>query len=145
MAYETTQLYSHAFRAELAMEKGDLDAAAACIAESLLPDDVSANGHLTFFQLARGRLALEQHRHEDAVRELRSLGDNIELLQIGNSAFYDWRPYLALALHAAGRRDEALEVAFEALDRARAWGAPQSIGVALRTLGLVEGGTSGDK
>jgi class 3 adenylate cyclase/DNA-binding CsgD family transcriptional regulator len=145
MAYETTQLYSHAFRAELAMEKGDLDTAAACIAESGLPEKLSANGHLTFFQLARGRLYLEQHRHEEAIRELRSLGENVSALQIENSAFYDWRPYLALALHAAGRRDEALPIAIEAVDRARVWGAPQSVGVALRTLGLVEGGASGLK
>jgi len=145
LAYETTQLYSHAFRAELAMERGDLEAAEACIAESRLPEDLTANGHLTFFQLARGRLRLEQHRHDDAIREFRSLGENIEALQIENSAFYDWRPYLALALHAAGRRDEALPLALEAVDRARAWGAPQSVGIALRVLGLVEGGPSGEK
>jgi DNA-binding CsgD family transcriptional regulator len=36
-------------------------------------------------------------------------------------------------------------VALQSVDRARAWGAPQSIGVALRTLGLVEGGSSGEK
>ncbi len=144
-AYQTTQLYSHAFHAELAMEKGDLAAAEASIAASRLPDALPPNGHLTFFQLARGRLRLEQHRHEDAIRELRQLGDNIEALQIENSAFYDWRPHLALAQHAAGRRDEALAVAIEALDRARGWGAPQSVGVALRTLGLVEGGASGDR
>jgi DNA-binding CsgD family transcriptional regulator len=145
MAYETTQLYSHAFRAELAMEKGDLDAADAYLAESGLPEKLSANGHLTFFQLARGRLRLEQHRHEEAIRELRSLGENVEALQIENSAFYDWRPWLALALHAAGRREEALPLALEAVDRARVWGAPQSVGIALRTLGLVEGGPSGLK
>ncbi len=145
MAYQTTQLYSHAFRAELAMEKGDLDGAASCIAESNLPGALPANGHLTFFQLARGRLYLEQRRYDDAIREFRSLGANIEALGIGNSAFYDWRPYLALALHAAGRRDEALQTSIEALDRARGWGAPQSVGVALRTLGLVEGGASGEK
>ena len=113
-AYQTTQLYSHAFHAELAMEKGDLAAAEASIAASRLPDALPPNGHLTFFQLARGRLRLEQHRHEDAIRELRQLGDNIEALQIENSAFYDWRPHLALAQHAAGRRDEALAVAIEA-------------------------------
>jgi class 3 adenylate cyclase/DNA-binding CsgD family transcriptional regulator len=145
MAYETTRLYSHAFRAELALEQGDLQAAEASIAESKLPEGLAANGHLTFFQLARARLRMEQRRHDDAVRELRSLGDNVRQLGIENSAFYDWRPYLALALHGAGRRDEALPVALEALDRARGWGAPQSIGVALRALGLVEGGSSGNK
>jgi class 3 adenylate cyclase/DNA-binding CsgD family transcriptional regulator len=145
MAWETTQLYSHAFRAELAMERGDLASAEACIAQSNLPERLAANGHLTFFQLARGRLRLEQHRHEDAIRELRSLGENCAALGISNSAFYDWRPYLALAHHAAGRKQEAIPLALEALDRARSWGAAQSIGVALRTLGLVEGGASGEK
>jgi DNA-binding CsgD family transcriptional regulator len=145
MAYQTTQLYSHAFRAELALEKGDLAAAERCINESGLPDQIAPNGHLTFFQQARGRLRLEQHRIDDAIREFTTLGENIKALRIGNSAFYDWRPFLALALHAGDRRDEAVEVALEALDRARVWGAPQSIGVALRTLGLIEGGPSGEK
>jgi DNA-binding CsgD family transcriptional regulator len=43
------------------------------------------------------------------------------------------------------RPDVAVPVALESLDRARSWGAPQSVGVALRTLGLVEGGASGLK
>jgi DNA-binding CsgD family transcriptional regulator len=145
MAYETTRLYSHAFEAELALELGDVDRAAASIAESKLPDKISANGHLTFFQLARAKLWLEQRRFDDAIREFRSLGENCEALGIGNSAFYDWRPHLALALHAAGRAEEAVPVALQSVDRARSWGAPQSIGVALRTLGLVEGGSSGEK
>src|SRR5581483_4610840 len=145
MAYQTTNLYSYAFRAELALEKGDLEAAERWIAESGLPDHIAPNGHLTFFQQARGRLRLEQHRVEDSIREFTSLGENIRALQISNSAFYDWRPYLALALHAGDRRDEAMAAALEALDLARSWGAPQSIGVALRTLGLIEGGASGEK
>src|SRR5581483_11007871 len=126
LAYETTQLYSFAFRAELALEKGDLDAAERELMESGLPERIAANGHLTSFQLTRGRVRLEQHRVDEAIREFRSLGENIEELRIANSAFYDWRPYLALALHAADRRDEALPVALEAL-------------------GLVEGGASGEK
>lgn len=143
--YQTTQLYSHAFRAELALEKGNLDAAEAAIAESKMPEQLSANGHLTFFQLARGRLRLEQHRIDEAVRDLRALDDNISELRIDNSAFYDWRPYLALALHAAERREEALALAIESVDRARLWNAPHSVGAALRTLGLIEGGASGEK
>ena len=145
MAWETTRLYSHAFRAELAIELGDLDAAEAAIAASRQPESISPNGHLTSFQLARARLRLEQRRHEEAIRELRSLGESLEALGIANGAFYDWQPHLALALHAAGRRKQAVPVALEALDRARRWGAPQSVGIALRTLGLVEGGASGER
>jgi DNA-binding CsgD family transcriptional regulator len=69
----------------------------------------------------------------------------MEALAISNAAFHDWRSELALALHGAGRNDEAAAYALEALDRAREWGAPPALGLALRTLGLVEGGASGEK
>jgi DNA-binding CsgD family transcriptional regulator len=145
MEYETAQMYSGAFRAELARERGDVDAAEKAIARTGIPDQVPPNGHLTFLQLARGRLRLEQHRVDDAIRELRRLGDNMEALGISNAAFHDWRAELALALAAGGRRDEALEYALEAVDRARQWGAPPALGLSLRVLGLVEGGPSGEK
>lgn len=145
IAFETTQLYSYAFRAELEIERGDLDAAERYIAESRMPDLLPANGHLVYFQLARARLRFEQHRHEDAVRELRDVGDTVAALQIENSAFYEWQPHLALAQNAAGRRDEALATARRAVEGARAWGAPQSVGLALRALGLVEGGAAGER
>jgi class 3 adenylate cyclase/DNA-binding CsgD family transcriptional regulator len=143
--YETAYLYSGAFRAELARERGDLEGAEAAIVRSGIPENVPPNGHLTFLQLARGRLRLEQRRFDDAIRELLSLGENMEALEISNAAFHDWRAELALALHAAGRRDEALSYALAALDRAREWGAPPALGLALRTLGLVEGGASGER
>jgi class 3 adenylate cyclase/DNA-binding CsgD family transcriptional regulator/predicted negative regulator of RcsB-dependent stress response len=145
MTWPTAYLYSGAFQAELAREQGDLAAADAFIAESGLPDELPANGHLTFFQLARARVRYEQRRFDDAIRELTSLGKNLEELQIGGSAYHDWRVDLALALHAADRRKEALPYALEAVDRAREWGAPPALGAALRVLGLVEGGTSGEK
>jgi hypothetical protein len=80
-----------------------------------------------------------------AIRELRSLGENMEALGISNAAFHDWRAELALALAGAGRREEALPLALAAVDRARAWGAPPALGVALRALGLVVGGASGKR
>ena len=104
-----------------------------------------ANGHLTFLQLSRGRLRLDQRRFDDAIRELTSLGENMETLGISNAAFHDWRGDLALALNAAGRRAEALPYALAAVDRARDWGAPPALGLALKVLGLVEGGASGEK
>jgi DNA-binding CsgD family transcriptional regulator len=106
---------------------------------------VPANGHLTFLQLSRGRLRLDQRRFDDAIRELISLGENMETLKISNAAFHDWRAELALALSGAGRRAEALPYALAAVDRARDWGAPPALGLALKVLGLVEGGSSGEK
>jgi DNA-binding CsgD family transcriptional regulator len=69
----------------------------------------------------------------------------METLKISNAAFHDWRADLALALNAAGRRSEALPYALAAVDRARDWGAPPALGLALKVLGMVEGGPSGLK
>ncbi|HET8529250.1 MAG TPA: AAA family ATPase [Gaiellaceae bacterium] len=145
MAWETTQMYGHAFRTELAVERGDLEGAEKLVRASGLPELIPPNGHLTFFQFARARLRLEQHRYDDAARELESLRDNLAALRVENAALYDLGAHLALAYHGSGRKQEALATALEAVDVARAWGAPQAVGVALRALGLVEGGVSGEK
>jgi class 3 adenylate cyclase/DNA-binding CsgD family transcriptional regulator len=145
MQWETTRMYGAGFQTELAVERGDFEQAERIVRESGLPAAIPASGHLMFFQLARAKLRLGQHRYDDAVAELESLRDNLTALGLGDSFVYDWRAYLALAYHAAGRPDEALPLALDAVDRARTWGAPSSIGVALRSLGLIEGGVSGEK
>jgi DNA-binding CsgD family transcriptional regulator len=56
-----------------------------------------------------------------------------------NPAGCGWRAPLATALAALGRRDEALAAARENLVLARAWGAPGTVGAALRALGTLAG------
>jgi DNA-binding NarL/FixJ family response regulator len=48
------------------------------------------------------------------------------------------RSHRAVALYHLGRRDEALTLAAEALELARRWGAPTTLGRALRILGTLE-------
>src|SRR4029077_8244070 len=60
-----------------------------------------------------------------------------EAVAIHNPAFRPWRSNAAAALHVLGRDDEARETAFAELELARRWGAPRSVGIALRGLGLV--------
>jgi DNA-binding CsgD family transcriptional regulator len=64
-------------------------------------------------------------------------------LHIRNPAFLPWRSQAALALHRLGRRGQALQLAQEELELARRWGAPRAVGIALRALGLVHGGSAG--
>jgi DNA-binding CsgD family transcriptional regulator len=51
----------------------------------------------------------------------------------------------AAALHVLGRNEEALELAEQELALARRWGAPRWVGIALRALGLVQGGREGEQ
>lgn len=60
-----------------------------------------------------------------------------------NPGWTCWRASAALAHLMLGNAAKATEFANEALTRARAFGAPRPLGIALRTLGLVEGGERG--
>jgi class 3 adenylate cyclase/DNA-binding CsgD family transcriptional regulator len=137
--------YHAAFGGWLALERGDLEAAARLLSAAGLPERVPPNGQFLMFHLVRGRLRYEQRQTDSAVRDLLELGEHSRALGHRNPAFMPWQPHAALALHAAGRTDEALELALAAVDRARVWGAPRMIGVTLRTLGLIEGGAAGEK
>ena len=101
-------------------------------------------GRQIHFRCGRGRLYLETGRLEQALADFRHVGEIAASIGIENPAFAPWRSQAALALHRLGRVDEAREVAREELDLSRRWGAPRAIGVSLRALGLIEGGSTGE-
>ena len=85
----------------------------------------------------RARLRLAQGRIDDAIEDLETLGARYERMGVQRLGT-PWRTQLALALHRAGRVQEAVQIAREELALARAWGGPaRSIAVAQRTLGRV--------
>jgi DNA-binding CsgD family transcriptional regulator len=93
---------------------------------------------------ARGRVLLEAGAAEAALREFRTIGAAMDALGVRNPATLQWRSQAALAMRRLGRLEEAAELAREELKLARRWGAPRSIGIALRALGLVQGGRRGE-
>jgi DNA-binding CsgD family transcriptional regulator len=60
-----------------------------------------------------------------------------------NPGAFGWRSSAALALAALGDDAKAHALASEEVERARRWGTPRAIGVALRAAGLVEGEEAG--
>jgi DNA-binding CsgD family transcriptional regulator len=92
---------------------------------------------------ARGRLRLAQDRPRDAADELLECGRRFTELDEVNPGMYAWRSSAALALSRMGERADAARLAHEELRRARVFGAPRALGVALRGTGLVEGGKAG--
>ncbi|HEX2232588.1 MAG TPA: AAA family ATPase, partial [Thermoleophilaceae bacterium] len=91
---------------------------------------------------ARGRSRLADGNVAGAIEALRAAGDVFDALGCVNPNYYPWRTALALAL-ATEDRAEARRLAESELEDARRIGLPRAIGVALRTLGLVEGGEAG--
>jgi tetratricopeptide (TPR) repeat protein len=102
-------------------------------------------GRQTLFFGARGRVHLEMGRLEQALADFRRAGELAASIGGENPAYCPWRSHVALALHRSGHPEAARELARGELERSRCWGAPRTIGVSLRALGLVEGGQTGEQ
>src|SRR4029079_12225057 len=129
----TAHLY--VFLAETLLERGDVDGAAAVLAE-LDPAHPPPATHFVYFLHARARVARVRNELDRAREDLEHVGRIAEMYGLLNPEFVPWRSELAQVL---GDREEAVRLADEELARARAWGAPRAIGIALRARGLVAG------
>ena len=90
-----------------------------------------------------GLLAYADGRPGDASRWLLRCGELHEQHGILNPAFSQWRSAAALALARLGDSSRAAELAAEELSLAQRFGAARSIGVSLRSSGIVAGGDEG--
>jgi DNA-binding CsgD family transcriptional regulator len=133
--------YRAACLAELRIPRGQHAQAELALADVHL-DEVQP-GHKILFLCARGRLYLETGRPELALTDFRQAAEIAASIDMENPAFCPWRSQAALALHRLGRVDEALALARDELELSRRWGAPRTIGISMRAVGLVEGGASG--
>jgi DNA-binding CsgD family transcriptional regulator len=93
--------------------------------------------------LARGRLQLAEGRDHEALSDLLECGARLDAYGLRNPALVQWRAAAAPALVAAGRVEEGRAIADEGVRLARAFGAPSSLSLALRTKAKVSGGRSG--
>ncbi len=94
---------------------------------------------------SQARLAMAQGDPERALRELLACEQRERAWEMRTVVPIPWRSHAALAKHALGDRDPALQLVNEELELARLFNAPRPIGVALRALGLVEGGEEGNE
>jgi DNA-binding CsgD family transcriptional regulator len=96
-----------------------------------------------FVLLSRGMLRLSQRRAGEAVADLEELLWRERVWRAENPAMMPIRSGLAVALLATGERERARRLASDELELARRFGARRAIGIALRALGLTEGGRRG--
>lgn len=93
-----------------------------------------------FVRATRGRLLLARGQAELAAAQLLEGG---ALMGPTNAAVWPWRASAAIALHAVGKRREALGLADEELGLVRANGSRWAMSLILRARGLVIGGEDG--
>jgi DNA-binding CsgD family transcriptional regulator len=166
-------LTAHRFLAELAYRSGDLHAAeadarlvanawlefhslAAFCAAATLGQTLVALGRLDEAEASLGELgeglqypgfpnsAVAVARGELAMALGDPAGARLHFMRAGEEFPYSgWRPGAAHASLLLGERERAIELAEEDLARARRFGAPRALGIALRVAGLARGGERG--
>ena len=92
---------------------------------------------------ARAHLRMAQGRLQDALADLRACGRIEEEWDVRTPVLSQWRTDAALILNTAGEVDEAERLIDEELARCRAFGAPRTLGIALRAAGVVRQGAAG--
>jgi DNA-binding CsgD family transcriptional regulator/tetratricopeptide (TPR) repeat protein len=135
--------HAAAFLADVLIEQGRLDDAAAALARAGTEETPTDSTRLLYFRNSKARLRVFRGDLRGGQAELLDEGTYHESVGHRNPAFMAWRSPAALALLQLGEQDEARRLAGEELELARAWGAPRAIGVALRAAGLIEGGERG--
>jgi ATP/maltotriose-dependent transcriptional regulator MalT len=137
-------MYCATFLADFLIEQGLLDEAEQVLGRTGLGEEVPEYLGFAFFLDARGKLRLAQRKPEAALRDYETILRMTEKLEMRNPALRPWRSNTAAVLHSLGRGAEARKLAAEELEAACAWGAPRPVGLALRTLGLIEGDKAGE-
>ena len=136
--------YNIGFLAYALLEQGSADEATRVIDQGGFPEQLPLDQvHLVWFRLHRARVRIETGSPERGVEELLQVGETVRLLPFDNPGTAPWRSWAAEGLRRLDRHDEARVLAADELALARRWGDPQTIGAALRVLGLVEGGKAG--
>jgi DNA-binding CsgD family transcriptional regulator len=132
--------------ADVAVEAGELSEAQAML--DLLPQEGWLAGVGTvLIPAARGRLRLAQGRAADALADFQACGElfgaEVWGMPIRETGYVHARSGAALALLRLGQRPRACQLADAELADVRVFGAPRSLGIALRAAGLARGGKEG--
>jgi DNA-binding CsgD family transcriptional regulator len=125
------------------VERGDLDEAERAL-EPVAAHLAGTSMVAPILRYAQGRLRFAQHRFGEALVDFRAVGRIATRSGAISPCFLPWRSDAALAAFAIGEPDTARRLSDEELELARAFGAPRTLGVALRAAGLVAGGQGGE-
>jgi DNA-binding CsgD family transcriptional regulator len=131
------------YLADVLMEQGRLDEAAAVLDWACMSDLVPSTGYWFWYLDSRARLLMLQGQVKEGLETMLACGRRFTAHGGQNPAIVAWRSGAALALFSLGRPEEARALAAEELTLARRWGVPRALGRALRVAGLVQGGGEG--
>jgi DNA-binding CsgD family transcriptional regulator len=124
--------------------QGDLDAAEAALERFGAEEPTRIQSGATLL-LARGRLHVARRRLEAGLTDILEAGRIALATGATSPGYLPWRSAAAHAHIALGDPDAAERLVREELALARAFGAPRTLGVTLRSAGIVIGGEEGEE
>jgi DNA-binding CsgD family transcriptional regulator len=128
---------------DVLVERGDLDAAERTL-EALATDHARTSLNAAILRYTRGHVLFTRRRFGEALSEFQAAGEIAAGSLAPSPCYQSWRSDAALAALALGHTDTARLLSEEELELARTFGAPRTLGVALRAAGLVVGGQGGE-
>lgn len=127
--------------AEILIERDELGEAQGILEETgTATGPIPQNGLFSTLVFVRGHLRFERGEFDEAAEDFATLSQMGESLGIGPGPMVTAGPYASRALVAAGRTDEARDLAESCLYWARRWGAPTTISHSLRAVAAARGG-----
>ena len=125
------------------LERGDVDAAEAATDIPGGADRWQATFTWNDFLDARGRMLLARGDPVAARADFEAAGATLDAVGADHPSVVGWRSGAVQACVALGDFDAARRLADDDIERARAYGAPRALGMALRTAGTLAGGDRG--
>jgi DNA-binding CsgD family transcriptional regulator len=130
----TQQPWATAVLAELLVDRGAVADARALL--DAAPPGLPGSDLAVFLDRAQLRVLLAEGRMKEALTFADAFARQADWRR--HPRYVPWRSMKAHALDALDRHDEAIALATEELQIARAWGSPGTVGRSLRALGMVE-------
>jgi DNA-binding CsgD family transcriptional regulator len=127
----------------LLIDRGRPGAAEALALSAPVPAAFARLPIVALLRHAQALAELAQHKPSEAATTLTRVGEVCEATGIRSPAVIPWRSALALALAGTDRHPDGIELARTELRLAEQCGVQRARGVALRTLGVLEGGQAG--
>jgi DNA-binding CsgD family transcriptional regulator len=134
--------YALALLIEALIAEGQVEAAEQALRESGLGEEIPPGLATNDLLEARGLLYLARGKAREGLEDLIEFGKRDELWGGANPLASRWRSRASRGLAALGEGERARQLALDDLERARRWGSASGMGIALRAVGLTEGGAS---
>jgi DNA-binding CsgD family transcriptional regulator len=143
VGWKVVLLLAAYYLADSKLEMGEVDAASAALTERGFSDGIPAYTPFNVLWQMRGRVRAAQGELRAGLEDLLECGRRQQAAGVESPAIIPWRSDAAMVYAQLGELDHARRLAAEEVELARAFGAPRTLSIALRTAGAVAPGREG--